>query len=88
MCVPEFVWYALMVKNPSGGLALKLLLLQDALKVLHTLFRVFHVSWQVAVQEADGVAKHWHAGAHTTFVSLKQAQAEKWVILEEIGLKS
>jgi len=48
----------LVVKNPSGSLALKLLLLQDALKVLHALVRVFHVSRQVAVEEADAVTKH------------------------------
>lgn len=60
----------LMVKNPGGGLALKLLLLQDALEVLHALIWVFHVSRQVAVEEADGVAERWHAGAHTTFIPL------------------
>ena len=66
----------LMVKNPSGSLALKLLLLQDALKVLHALLRVFHVSRQVAVEEADGVTKHRHAGTHSTFIPLQHRQAE------------
>ena len=60
----------LVVENPGGSLALKLLLLQDALEVLHALLRVFHVSRQVAVQEADGVTEHWHAGAHSTFIPL------------------
>lgn len=65
-----------MVKHPGGSLALKLLLLQDALKVFHALLGVFHMSRQVAVEEADGVAKHWHAGTHTTFIPLKHNQAE------------
>lgn len=60
----------LVVKNPGGSLALELLLLQDALKVLHALLWVFHVSRQVAVEEADGMAEHWHAGADTTFIPL------------------
>lgn len=58
-----------MVENPSSGLALKLLL-QDALKVFHSLLRVLHVSRQVAVEEANGVTEHGHAGAHSTFVPL------------------
>lgn len=60
----------LVVENTSGRLALKLLLLQDALKVLHALPRVFHVSRQVAVEEADGVSERRHAGANTTFIPL------------------
>lgn len=60
----------LVVKNPSGNLALKLLLLQDALKVLHALIGVFHMSRQVAVEEADGVTEHRHAGAYPTFIPL------------------
>ena len=60
----------LVVKNPGGSLALELLLLQDALKVLHALLWVFHMSRQVAVEEADGMAEHWHAGADTTFIPL------------------
>lgn len=60
----------LVVKNPGGSLALKLLLLQDAFKVLHALLWVLHVSRQVAVEEADGVTEHWHAGAHATFIPL------------------
>jgi len=67
----------LMVKDPSGSLALKLLLLQDALEVLHALTRVLHVSRQVAVEEADGVAEHRHAGAHTPFVPLGHRQAHE-----------
>lgn len=60
----------LVVKNPRGGLTLKLLLLQDALKILHALLGVFHVSRQVTVEEADGVAKHRHAGTHAPFIPL------------------
>ena len=67
----------LMVEDPGGSLALELLLLQDALKVLHALLWVLHVSRQVAVEEADGVAEHWHAGAHTTFIPLKHQQEKK-----------
>lgn len=48
----------LMVKNTSGSLTLKLLLLQDALEVLHPLIGVFHVSRQVAVEKANAVTKH------------------------------
>lgn len=59
-----------MVKNPRGGLTLELLLLQDALKILHALIGVFHVSRQVAVEEADGVTEHRHAGTHPTFIPL------------------
>lgn len=59
-----------MVKDPRGSLALELLLLQDALKILHALFGVFHVSRQVTVEEADGVTKHRHAGTHPTFIAL------------------
>lgn len=61
---------SLVVQHSRGGLALELLLVQDALEVLHALLRVLHVCGQVAVQEADGVAEHGHAGTHTPFVSL------------------
>lgn len=60
----------LVVKDPGGSLTLELLLLQDALKILHALFGVFHVSRQVTVEEADGVTKHRHAGTHPTFIPL------------------
>lgn len=63
-----------MVKNPRSSLTLELLLLQDALKVLHALIWVFHVSWQVAVKEADGVAEHGHSGTYATFISLGHRQ--------------
>lgn len=61
-----------MVEHPCGSLAFKLLLLQDALKVLHALLRVLHVGRQVAVQETDGVTEHRHARTHTPFITLQQ----------------
>ena len=61
---------SLVVQYAGGGAALKLLLLQNALKVLHALVQVPHVSWQVAVEETDGVTKHGHPGADTTFITL------------------
>lgn len=76
-CVCQCVFYAahsLVVQNPSGSLTLKLLLLQDALKILHALVRVFHVSRQVAVEEADGVAEHGHPCTHATFIALPHQQ--------------
>lgn len=74
-CIDVLIcWDLLVIQNPDGRLALKLLLLQDGLKVLHALFWVLHVSRQVAVEEADAVTEHWHAGANTTFIPLQHKQ--------------
>ena len=59
-----------MVQHAGGSAALKLLLLQNALKVLHALVQIPHVSWQVAVEETDGVTKHGHPGADAAFITL------------------
>lgn len=68
---------SLVILNPDGCLALKLLLLQDALKVLHALIGVFHVSRQVAVEEADAVTEHRHAGANATFIPLQRRRTAR-----------
>lgn len=60
-----------MVQDTSGSPAFKLLLLQDAFKVLHPLLQVPHVSWQVTVEKADRVAKHCHPRADTPFIPLR-----------------
>ena len=59
-----------MVQHPRGGAALELLLLQDALKVLHALLQVPHVRGQMAVEEADRVAKHHHPRTHSPLIAL------------------
>lgn len=59
-----------MVQHAGGRPSVKLLLLQDAFKVLHPLLQVPHVSWQVTVEEAYRVAKHRHPGADASFISL------------------
>lgn len=63
--------HPLVVQHAGGCAPVELLLLQDALKVLHSLLKVPHVSWQVAVEEADGVAEHSHPGTDASFISLK-----------------
>lgn len=68
-----------MVQDPCGGLALELLLLQDALEVLHALLRVLHVSRQVTVQEADSVAEHRHAGADSAFIPLETIKTQNFI---------
>ena len=60
-----------MVQYTSGIAALKLLLLQDALKVLHPLLQVPHVSRQVTVEEAQRVSEHRHPRADTPFIPLR-----------------
>lgn len=68
---------SLVVQHPRGGLALELLLLQDAVKVLHALLRVLHVRREVAVEEADGVPEHRHAGADPALVPLGGARQRR-----------
>lgn len=60
-----------MVQHTSGSASFKLLLLQDAFKVLHPLFQVPHVSWQVTVEKAHWVAKHCHPRADAPFIPLR-----------------
>lgn len=60
----------LVVQHTRGGRAIKLLLLQDALKVLHALLQVPHVSRQVTVQETHRVAEHRHPRTYTPFITL------------------
>lgn len=59
-----------MVQYASGGSSFKLLLLEDALKVLHSLLQVPHVSWQVTVEKTHRMAKHCHPHADTPFIPL------------------
>lgn len=59
-----------MVQYPGGAASVKLLLLQDAFKILHPLLQVPHVSRQVTVEEAHRVAKHCHPRAHAPFIPL------------------
>lgn len=59
-----------MVEYTSGCSSFKLLLLQDAFKILHPLLQVSHVSWQVTVEKAHWVAKHCHPRADTPFIPL------------------
>lgn len=67
-----------MIQNTSGPLDIKLLLLQDALEVIHTLILVFHVSRQVAIEEADAVAKHGHSGTNAAFIPLQNGHSESF----------
>lgn len=72
-----------MVQYTGGSPSFKLLLLQDAFKVLHPLLQVTHVSWQVTVEKAHRVAEHRHPRADTTFIPLrvrKKGQAEDTVM--------
>lgn len=62
-----------MIQHPGGGPSFELLLLQDALKVLHPLLQVPHVSGQVTVEEAHGVSENGHPCANATFVPLQRA---------------
>lgn len=59
-----------MVQHASGSPSLKLLLLQDAFKILHALLQVPHVSWQVTVEKAHRVSKHCHPCTDTPFIPL------------------
>lgn len=86
LCV-FYVAHSLVVQDPSGSLTLKLLLLQDAFKIFHALVRVLHVSRQMAVEEADGVAEHGHSCTHATFVALghqQQPEKDKTVRVKEV----
>lgn len=67
----EGVHHPLMVQYTRGGSSIKLLLLQDAFKVLHPLLQVPHVSWQVTVEKAHRVAEHCHPRTDTSFIPLK-----------------
>ena len=60
-----------MVQYTSCSASFKLLLLQDAFKVLHPLLQVPHVSWQVTVEKAHRVAKHCHPRTDTPFIPLR-----------------
>lgn len=66
-----------MVQYTSGSPSFKLLLLEDAFKVLHPLLQVPHVSWQVTVEEAHWVAKHRHPRAHSPFIPLRTTKKGK-----------
>lgn len=71
-----------MVQYTGGSPSFKLLLLQDAFKVLHPLLQVPHVSWQVTVEKAHRVAKNCHPRADAPFIPLrvrKQGQRENAV---------
>ena len=70
VCTCVCVWDSLVVQDPRGCLGLKLLLLQDTLKVLHTLLQVPHMGWQVTVEEAHWVAEHCHPRTDTPLISL------------------
>lgn len=66
-----------MVQHSSGSAPFKLLLLQDAFKVLHPLFQVPHVSGQVTVEKAHWVAKHCHPGTDAAFVPLRMREKKR-----------
>lgn len=66
--------HPLVVQDPGGGPAFKLLLLQDALEVLHPLLQVPHVGRQVAVQEAERVSENRHPGTDASFVPLSETE--------------
>lgn len=59
-----------MVQHTGRSPSVKLLLLQDALKILHSLLQVPHVSWKVTVQKAHRVAKHCHSCTDASFIAL------------------
>lgn len=74
--------HPLVVQYTRGGPSVKLLLLQDAFKILHPLLQVPHVSWQVAVEKAHRVAEHRHPRADAPFIPLeseKKGQREDTV---------
>lgn len=60
-----------MVQHSGGSASFKLLLLQDAFKVLHALLQVPHVSRQVTVEKADGVTEHGHPRTDASFIPLR-----------------
>lgn len=62
--------YPLVVQHAGRSSSIKLLLLQNALKVLHPLLQVPHVSGKVAVQKAHRVAEHRHSGTDPAFIAL------------------
>lgn len=75
-----------MVQHPRGSASFKLLLLQDAFKVLHALLQVPHVSGQVTVKEAHRVAEHRHPRTDAPFIPLRgrekraeRGHNEKWI---------
>lgn len=63
-----------MIQDAHGSLSFKLLLLQDALEVLHALVCVLHVCGQMTVQETDRMAKHSHASADAPFIPLQSVR--------------
>lgn len=67
------IWqnHPLMVQYTCSIPSFKLLLLEDAFKVLHPLLQVPHVSRQVTVEKAHWVAKDCHPRTNTAFIPLK-----------------
>lgn len=59
-----------MVQHTARSASIKLLLLQDALKIFHPLLQVPHVSWKVTVQKAHRVAEHCHSCTDASFIAL------------------
>lgn len=69
--------HPLVVQHAGGCAPIELLLLQDALKILHSLLQVPHMSWQVAVEKADRVAEYGHPGTDAPFISLRSEEKKK-----------